>query len=73
MRNCFDESFPELRNLYAPRHENRYLHGNAWRATNRQLRCETNTLIKEEINSTKSEIPFVVDIMIAKDVGLFPT
>lgn len=73
LRNCFDESFPEVTNLYVPRHKRQYLHGNALRATNRQLRRETNLLIEEEIKSGNIKIPFVLDVMIVKDVGVFPT
>lgn len=73
LRNCFDESFPEVTNLYVGRHKNRYLHGNALQATNRQLRRETNLLIEEEIKSCNIEIPFILDVMIVKDVGVFPT
>ncbi|EFY96939.1 hypothetical protein X797_011241 [Metarhizium robertsii] len=73
LRNCFDDNFPKTTNLYVQRHKNRYLHGNALRTTNRQLRCETNLLIEEEIKSGNIEIPFVLDVMIVKDVGVFPT
>ncbi|KID60690.1 Protein kinase-like domain protein, partial [Metarhizium hybridum] len=73
LRNCFDDDFPKTTNLYVQRHKNRYLHGNALRTTNRQLRYETNLLIEEEIKSGNIEIPFVLDVMIVKDVGVFPT
>lgn len=73
LRNCFDKDFPEVTNFYVPRHKNRYLYGNALRATNRQLRYETNLLVEEELKSGNVDIPFVLDVMIVKDVGVFPT
>lgn len=73
LRNCFDENFPETTNFYVARHKNRYLHGNALRATNRKLRYETNLLIQEELESGNLQLPFVLDIMVVKDIGVFPT
>ena len=71
--NCFDEHFPQVTNFYVARHKNRYLHGNALRATNRQLRYETNLMIQEELESGNLDLPFVLDIMVVKDIGVFPT
>lgn len=73
LRNCFDEHMPEVTNFYVPRYKNRYLHGNALRATNSQLRYETNLLIEEELKSGNINVPFVLDIMVVKDIGVFPT
>lgn len=73
LHNCFDEHFPEVTNFYVARHKNRYLHGNGLRATNRQLRFETNLLIQEELESGNIDLPFILDIMVVKDIGVFPT
>lgn len=72
VRNCFDKDFPESTNLYVPRRINRYLHGNGLRATNRQLRRELDLAIEEELKSGKVDIPFVLDVMVVKDIGVFP-
>ncbi|KAK3192737.1 hypothetical protein K4F52_001091 [Lecanicillium sp. MT-2017a] len=73
LRNCFEEHLPEVTNLYVPRHKNRYLHGNGLRATNRQLRYETNLVMREELETGKLEVPFVLDVMVVKDIGVFLT
>lgn len=73
LRNCFDNTFPELTNLYIARHKNLCLHGNALRETNRQLRHETNVLAEEETKSGNIETLFELDVMIVKDIGIFPT
>lgn len=67
LRNCFDTDFPEDTNLYIPRNNNRYAQATGLRAVNRQLREETDLLID------KLDLPFVMDIMVVKDVGIFPT
>ncbi|CEJ82809.1 hypothetical protein VHEMI02856 [[Torrubiella] hemipterigena] len=67
LRNCFDTDFPEETNLYVPRNNNRYAQATGLRAVNRQLREETDLLIN------KLDLPFVMDIMVVKDVGIFPT
>lgn len=73
LRNCFDENFSQVTNFYVARHKNRYLHGNALRATNRQLRYETNLMIQEELESGNLDLPFILDVMVVKDIGVFPT
>jgi hypothetical protein len=73
LRNCLDANFPEVTNFYVPRHKNRYLHGNGLRATNRQLRHETDQLIQEELKSGSIDVPFVLDVMVVKDIGVFPS
>lgn len=72
LRNCFDKDFPQATNLYVPRRSNPFLHGNGLRGTNRQLRHETDLLIDEEFKSGKIDVPFILDVMIVKDVGVFP-
>lgn len=74
LRNCFDNSFPEITNFYVARHKNRYLHGNALRATNRQLRYETNLVIQKGLETgSLDHLPLTLDIMVVKDIGVFPT
>ncbi|KAJ6788041.1 hypothetical protein PWT90_09793 [Aphanocladium album] len=73
LRNCFDASHPEVTNFYVPRYKNRRVNGNGLRATNRQLRYETDLLIEEELKSGKVEVPFVLDIMIVREIGIFPS
>lgn len=74
LRNCFDNSFPEITSFYVARHKNRYLHGNALRATNRQLRYETNLVIQKGLETgSLDHLPFTLDIMVVKDIGVFPT
>ncbi|KAK3190725.1 hypothetical protein K4F52_003041 [Lecanicillium sp. MT-2017a] len=72
LRNCFGKNFPEATNLYVPRRSNPYLHGNGLRGTNRQRRREMDLLVEEELKSGKINVPFVLDVMIVKDVGVFP-
>jgi hypothetical protein len=43
------------------------------RATNGQLRYETNLLMQEELESGNVDEPFVLDIICVKDIGVFPT
>lgn len=73
LRNCFSDKFSEATNIYVRRHKDRCLQGNGLRATNRQLRHETDLLIDQEIKSGRIEIPFVLDVMIVKEIGVFPT
>lgn len=73
LHNCFDADFPEVTNIYIPRQKNRHLAGNGLRATNRQLRHETDLLIQEELKTGKIGAEFILDMMIVKDIGVFPT
>ncbi|KAJ3478221.1 hypothetical protein NLG97_g8635 [Lecanicillium saksenae] len=73
LRNCFDASHPEVTNFYVPRYKNHRVNGNGLRATNRQLRYETDLLIEEELKSGKVEVPFVLDIMLVREIGVFPS
>lgn len=43
------------------------------RATNRQLRHETDLLIEQDIKSGRIDVPFVLDVMIVKETGVFPS
>lgn len=71
--NRFDDNYPDRTNFYVLRHKSPFLHGHGLRATNRQLCDETKLLIKEELESANTEIPFIFDVMFVKDVGIFPT
>ncbi|CEJ93669.1 hypothetical protein VHEMI09245 [[Torrubiella] hemipterigena] len=51
---------------------NQYLHGNGLRAANRQLQSEVDLAIEQELKSGKVDIPFVLDVLIVKDIGVFP-
>lgn len=71
--NCFDAKFPKLTNFYVPKLKFSYLPYHGLRCTNRQLREETDRAIKEELKPGSNGIPFVLDVMIVKDIGVFPT
>ena len=73
LRNCFSEEFPKITSIYVRRHQHQCMQGNSLRAASRQLRFETDLLIDEEIKSGKIDIPFVLDVMIVKEIGVFPT
>ncbi|KAJ6783214.1 hypothetical protein PWT90_01254 [Aphanocladium album] len=71
LRNCFDANFPEVTNFYVPRYKYRRLHGHGLRATNRQLRHETDLLVEEQLQSGRLEAPFVLDVMLVREIGVF--
>lgn len=78
LRNCFDGTYTELTksdttNIYVPKHRYLKIHGHALLATNRQLRREIQALIEDELKSGKINVPFVLDVMFVKDIGVFPT
>ncbi|KAJ3472186.1 hypothetical protein NLG97_g11209 [Lecanicillium saksenae] len=73
LRNRFDATRPEMTNIYVQRHKNRYLHGNGLLATCRRLRQETLLLIDTQIKTGRVKMPFVLDVMFVKDVGIIPT
>lgn len=72
LRNCFDENFPEQTNFYVSRNKNQHLHEHGLLTTNHQLREETSQLI-EELKSTSIDASFVLDVMLVKDIGVFPS
>lgn len=73
LRNRFDDNFPEQTNFYVPRDENRYFHGKGLRATCRQLLNETDLMIEKELKPEACQVPFVLDVMLVKDIGVFPS
>ncbi|KAJ4154987.1 hypothetical protein LMH87_000257 [Akanthomyces muscarius] len=73
LRNCFDGAYPGITNFYVSRRRNRCFHGHGLRATNRQLRRETALVIDEELKSGRMDVPFVLDIMLVRDIGVFPS
>ncbi|KAJ3479944.1 hypothetical protein NLG97_g8188 [Lecanicillium saksenae] len=64
---------PETTNIYVQRHKNRLIHGNGLVATCRQLRSETFTLIKDTLKPGLVDVPFVLDVMVVKHVGVILT
>lgn len=72
LRNRFDENYP-LETAIFVRRENGYINGNGLLATNRQLRQETHDLIEYMLKTGRVEVPFVLDVMVVKDVGILPT
>lgn len=72
LRNCFDANYPELTNFYVPRHKYGYENSRGLQATNRQLREETKQVVEEELKSGNFDGSFVLDVMIVKDIGVFP-
>ncbi|CEJ93881.1 hypothetical protein VHEMI09443 [[Torrubiella] hemipterigena] len=62
---CFDEQFITSRNKYE------YVRGQALRATNVQLRNETDQVI-EELKSGTCDMPFTLDVMLVRGIGVFP-
>lgn len=49
------------------------MHGNALLRVNRQLHRDTLALIEDTLRPGKVEIPFVLDVMVIKGVGILPT
>lgn len=72
LRNCFDANISKVTNLYVPKRKYGYINGNGLQATNRQLRKETKQIVDEELKSGNLDVPFVLDVMIVKDIGIFP-
>lgn len=73
LRNCFDRSFPEDTNIYIRKPRCRYIHGRGLLETCQRLRRDVMLLINEQLKTGRIEIPFVLDVMFVKDVGIFPT
>ncbi len=73
--NCFDERHPRATNIYIEKPGTWPLarSARALQATNRQLRDDATLLINEMFKTGKVEAPFILDIMIVKDIGVFPT
>ncbi len=72
LRNRFDDNYPTETNIYVRKHKD-FIHGNALLQTNRRLRQNTLELIEDTLKTGKVEIPFVLDVMVIKDVGVMPT
>lgn len=72
LRNRFDDNYPTETNIYVPKHKD-VIHGNALLQTNRRLRQDTLDLVEDTLKTSKVEIPFVLDVMVVKDVGVLPT
>ncbi|KAJ2965965.1 hypothetical protein NQ176_g10364 [Zarea fungicola] len=72
LRNRFDDKYPIETNIYVCRQKS-YIHANALLQTNRQLRQDTLDIIQDTLKTGKVKIPFVLDLMVIKDVGLLPT
>lgn len=75
LRNCFDETNPKTTTLFIEKPGTWPLarSARALQATNRQLREEVMLLINETFKTGKAKALFILDIMIVKDVGIFPT
>ncbi len=75
LRNCFDERNPKATNIYIENPGSWPLaqSAKALQATNRQLRDDVTLLIDKMLKTGMVKAPFVLDIMVVKDVGVFPT
>ncbi|TQV99048.1 Protein kinase-like protein [Cordyceps javanica] len=75
LRNCFDERNPKATNIYIEKPGSWPLaqSARALQATNRQLRDDVTLLIDKTLKTGMVKAPFVLDIMVVKDVGVFPT
>ncbi|KAJ4154721.1 hypothetical protein LMH87_000001 [Akanthomyces muscarius] len=73
--NLFDERHPKATNIYIekPGTWPLALSARALQATNRQLRDEVTLLINETFKTGKARAAFILDMMIVKDIGVFPT
>lgn len=73
--NFFDEKHPKATNIYIERPGTWPLarSARALQATNRRLRDDVTLLINETFKTGKAKAPFILDIMVVKDVGVFPT
>lgn len=71
-RNRFDDKYPTETNIYVCRRKP-YIHATALLQTNRQLRQDTLDIVQDTLKTDKVKIPFVLDLMVIKDVGLLPT
>lgn len=71
--NCFDEYQPKMTNIYVQKQKIRFINANAVLATCRQLRIDVLHLIDDTLKPGRVEVPFELDIMVIKDVGIMPT
>ncbi|ATY67116.1 hypothetical protein A9K55_000474 [Cordyceps militaris] len=73
--NCFDERNPKETNIYIEKPGIWPLarSARAFQATCRQLRDDVTLLINQTLKTGKTKAPFILDFMIVKDVGVFPT
>ncbi len=73
MRNCFDPQSPADTNLFLARTKDVLINGNALLATNRELRQDTLDVVDSAVRKCKVPVPYVLDIMVVPNVGVFPT
>lgn len=73
VRNLFDTDFPQDTNIYIQSAKRRYFHGDGLIVTCRQLRRDITLLVNEEFKTGRIDIPFALDVMFVKDIGIFPT
>ena len=73
LRNRFDPTYPAETNIYIKKGQSIIIISNALLHTNRQMRRDTQDLIEDTLETGKVAIPFVLDLMIVKDVGILPT
>lgn len=78
LRNLFDEGHAEATNIYVekPGTWPPAPPARALQATNRQLRDEATLLITETLKKkgkARPKAPFILDIMVVKDIGVLPT
>lgn len=72
LRNRFDENYPTQTNIFVPKQKG-FINGNALLQTNRQLRKDTLDLIEDTLKRGIVDIPYILDVMVIKDVGVLPT
>ncbi|KAJ6789187.1 hypothetical protein PWT90_05908 [Aphanocladium album] len=74
LQNCFDPNYPTETNIYVEKERNERIHGNGLLRTCRLLRRDTLDLIADTVETGKAKMPpFVLDMMLVKGVGFFPT
>lgn len=75
LENCFDERHPKRTNIYIEKPGTWPLarSARALQSTSRQLRNDVTILINDNFKTGKRKAPFILDIMIVKDIGVFPT
>jgi hypothetical protein len=73
LRNRFDPNYPAETNIYVKKSQSIIINGNALLHTNRQLRRDTQDLIEDTLETGKVTLPFVLDLIFVKDVGILPT
>lgn len=73
LRNAFDPNYPNDTNVYVEKCPKTGINGNSLLQTCRQLRQDTLDVIADTLETGKVKVPFIMDLMLIKGVGLLPT